>query len=53
MQYIAITVQDVAVRQRNAIAVEYEPTFNLGLFFKLLKMSEKVYFKSHILERPS
>ena len=24
MQYIAISVQDIAVRQRNSIAVEYE-----------------------------
>ena len=25
MQYVAISVQDVAVRQRNSIMVEYEP----------------------------
>ena len=30
MQYIAISVQDVAVRQHNSIAVEYERTLTLN-----------------------
>ena len=29
MQYITISVQDVAVRQRNAITLEYEQIFTL------------------------